>query len=367
MNQPPIRLDPLSRGCLLILAVVAGFTALKVAEDIFAPLALALVAGVILAPLADRLERLKLPRALVAATLPAIGIVALGALAFALEPLVGRIVDQWPTIKWELRGFVNDFRSVFQNIGAVNDEVERALGGQGGGTAADNSAPVVPSLTDAMFVAPRVGAQTLIFLAALFFFLLTRGGIYAWLARQVGRSVGADVALDRIEMAEHLVSRYFLTITLINLGLGAAVALGMALVGMPSPVTWGFGAMLLNFVLYIGPATMVVALLLGGLIVFDGPSTLLPAAIYIGLNFIESQFVTPTFVGKHIAVNPLLIFVSLVFWLWFWGPLGGLIAIPVLVTVLAMLDAFDQNPAEELSGRPAPDPQPRRSANETAL
>ena len=366
MTQPPIRLDPLSRGCLVVIALVAGFTALKLSEDIFAPLTLALVAGVILAPLADRLERLRLPRPLVAAALPAVGLFALGALAFAMEPLVGRIVDQWPTIKWELRGFVNDFRGLVQNIGAVNDEVERALGQQGG-DAARSAAPAVPTFTEAMFVAPRLGAQMLVFLAALFFFLLTRSSIYAWLSRQMGRSLGADVALDRIRTAEHLVSRYFLMITVINLGLGTAVAVGMTLVGMPSPVTWGFAAMLLNFVLYIGPATMVVALLLGGLIVFDGPSTLLPAAIYLGLNFIESQFVTPTFVGRHIAVNPLLVFVSLVFWLWFWGPLGGVIAIPVLVTVLAMLDTFGQNPAAPLpgpAGRPA---APRRSANESAL
>ncbi|PTW49655.1 MULTISPECIES: AI-2E family transporter [Rhodovulum] len=354
MTDPTFRIDPASRTALIILAAVAGFAALKLAEDIFAPLCLALVAGIILSPLADSLERrLKLPRTPVAAALPMLGILAVGALAFALEPLVGRLVDQWPTIRWELRGVVNDFRGFVQNLGQVGDEVQRALGGSG---ADETAAPSIPTLTDALFVAPRIGAQILIFIAALFFFLLTRSEVYAWIASFAGRRLGREAILTRIRTAERLVAVYFLTITLINVGLGVSLAVALGVLGMPGAIAWGAGAALLNFVLYVGPATMVAALLLGGLIVFDGWASVLPAAIYLVLNGIESQVATPTFVGRRIAVNPLAIFVSLVFWLWFWGPLGGVIAIPVLVIVLAMLDIFDE---------PEPDMMPEPEPSET--
>ncbi|ARE40214.1 transport protein [Rhodovulum sp. P5] len=338
MTDQPVRLDPLSRTALVFLASMAGLTALKIGEDIFAPLTLALVAGIILAPLADRLETLRLPRAFVAAALPAAGLFGLFALVFALEPVLDRVVDQWPIIRWELRGLMNEFRGVFQNIDEVNQEVERALGAGAADVPAMRAN--LPSLTDALFVAPRIGAQTLIFLAALFFFLLTRDNIYTWLSRTLGKTMGPSVIIRRIRTAERLVSQYFLTILMINAGLGVAVALGLTVLGLPGAIAWGAVAALLNFVLYVGPATMTLSLLLAGVFVFDGAASLTPAAVYLSLNFIEAQFVTPSFVGKRIAVNPLLVFVSLVFWLWLWGPAGGVIAIPVLVTVLAMLNVF---------------------------
>lgn len=336
MTVPVFRPDPLARAALLLLASLAGLAALKIAEDIFAPLTLALVAGIILAPLAERLERLYLPRMVVAAALPATGLVALVALAFALEPAVGRLADQWPLIKWELRGVVDAFRDTVQNIDEVNRQVEQALGADGAAAQPDS----LPKLTEMVFAAPRIGAQLLVFLAALFFFLLTREDIYAWLARRLGQAKGPEAILARIRTAEHLVSRYFLTITVINAGLGAALALGLGLWGMPGALAWGAAAALLNFVLYVGPAAMALSLLLAGVVLYDGAAALGPAAIYLSLNLIEAQLATPAFVGRSIAINPLLIFVSLVFGLWFWGPLGGVIAIPVLVTVLAMFDEF---------------------------
>jgi len=344
MPDRSVRLDPLSRAALAVIALVAGFTAFKLAEDILAPLTLAMVAGIILAPLAEFLER-GIPRSVVAGLLPALGLVGLFALAFLLEPLIGRVVDAWPQIKWELRGFLNDFRGLVQRIAEVNDDVTSALGGGEAGSDETTTQPTpraVPALTDALFLAPRLAAQLMIFIAALFFFLLTRERIYAWLAARIGRTVGSEAVLARIRTAEWLVSRYFLAITLVNASLGAAVAAALTLIDMPGAIAWGACAALLNYIIYLGPAVMAGSLLFGGLIAFDGLISLLPPAIYVSLNMIEAQFVTPTFVSRHLAVNPLLTFVSLVFWLWLWGPLGGVIAIPVLVTVLAMLNAFDR-------------------------
>jgi predicted PurR-regulated permease PerM len=79
-----------------------------------------------------------------------------------------------------------------------------------------------------------------------------------------------------------------------------------------------------------------VALTLTGIAVFDGTAALLPPLVFIGCNLIESQFVTPSFVGRQVSVSPLMVFLALVFWLWLWGPIGGFIAIPLLLWVMAM-------------------------------
>jgi predicted PurR-regulated permease PerM len=63
---------------------------------------------------------------------------------------------------------------------------------------------------------------------------------------------------------------------------------------------------------------------------------LLPAAAFVLLNGIEGQFVTPSLVGKQVEVNPLLIFLALIFGIWLWGPIGGTVAIPLMLWVLVL-------------------------------
>ena len=105
-----------------------------------------------------------------------------------------------------------------------------------------------------------------------------------------------------------------------------------------------------------GPALVAAALLLAGLLSFDGLAGLAPAALFVSMNAIEGQFVTPALVGRHMHVNPLLVFLSLVFWLWLWGPIGGIVAIPVLVWTLYLLGRLDWEP--EGTTVPTPPPLP---------
>ena len=140
--------------------------------------------------------------------------------------------------------------------------------------------------------------------------------------------------------AERRVSLYFLTILVINAIFGIVVAGAMAVVGMPWPLTWGIVAFLLNFILYLGPVVVAGCLVVAGSLNFAGLEAFLPAAVYVGLNAVEGQFVTPSLVGRSLHVNPLLVFLSLVLWLWLWGPLGGFVAIPLLVWLIAVTTGF---------------------------
>ncbi|MCB1350834.1 MAG: AI-2E family transporter, partial [Maritimibacter sp.] len=68
----------------------------------------------------------------------------------------------------------------------------------------------------------------------------------------------------------------------------------LSLIGLPAAPLWGVVAALANFVLYLGPAVVAAALLVAGTVVFDGAESFLPAAVFVGLNAMEGQFVTPT-------------------------------------------------------------------------
>lgn len=344
MLSPHSTGDPIVRVAVIVIAVTLGFGTLKLGADIFAPMVLGVVTGVILAPMTDVFERWGMPAGLASAIMLILGISVIAVIGILVEPLIWRLAEELPNIKWELRAIVGEFRGLIRGLDAVNREVEEALGTQssGNGNGDDESGgDSMPTLTSTLFLAPLVLAQVLIFGGTLFFFLLTRKGIYQWLARWIGTSRDTEIIQRRFANAERLVARYFLTIAIVNTGLGIALGTALALIGMPAAIIWGIAAALLNFILYAGPMAVVAGLLLAGLIVFDGLMIVAPAAIFLMINMIEAQFVTPAMVGRHISVNPLLIFVSLVIWLWIWGPIGGIVAIPVLVMVLVMLDIFE--------------------------
>lgn len=346
MTRLPRHADPVLRNCVVLLTALALLAAMKLAEDVMAPLVAAIVTGVIFSPVAVKLQRLGLPRVLSAALILMAGILLIATIALVVEPWLWRLLDQLPHIKWELQKLFRGWRDLIQGLDAVNAEVAQALGEKA--EAGDGAASAdMPNLMDALFLAPVLLARLVIFLGALFFFLLTRAEIYEWMSTRIGSPRDTRVIQARFRTAEDAISHYFLTITVVNTGLGVAVAAAMAVLGLPGAIVWGLAAALLNYVLYVGPAVMLISLSLAGILTFDGALSFAPPAVYLALNVIEAQFCTPALIGRNISINPLVVFSSLVFWLWLWGPIGGIIAIPVTVILLKVFDILHENPTEE--------------------
>ena len=332
------RLRVAANLALVVSGVVAICWGLYVAQSVFAPTVLALVFGVVLSPLSDFWERLGLKRglsALLSLILTLFLIVLIAALAL---PVADRLITAWPTILTETRAFIYDIQAMIQGIEAAGQEVRQAMSGAGDGTGSGGSGGgiAIPTTADALFLAPSVLGQTITFAGVLFFFLLTRNEVYAWIAQHVAPTHMETQTAQRLKQAERQVARYFLTITVVNVGFGICTAIAMTLLGVPGPLLWGAAVFILNFILYLGPALVFAGLFLTGLIVFDGGFAFVPALVFLGLNLIEAQFVTPSAIGRTMQVNPLLIFFALVFFLWLWGPLGGFVAIPMLLWALSL-------------------------------
>jgi predicted PurR-regulated permease PerM len=136
-----------------------------------------------------------------------------------------------------------------------------------------------------------------------------------------------------LEMRRNI-SKYIFSVSIINASLGLAAYAGFYLLGVPNAAMWGMVVMLFNFVPYFGPVVGVILLGLVGLLTFDTLSAgLLPSAWYLALHLVEANIVTPFLIGRRFSLNPVVIFVSLMFWLWLWGVAGALLAVPILVSV----------------------------------
>lgn len=337
------KLQVLSRVSLIMLAVIALMAALSAIKDIAVPSALALVAGFVLSPLSDFWERRNFPPVAGALLGLAVALALLATVILVMQPFVIELIDQAPRIMSDMKDTVDTVRGLIRGIEDVTKDLEQAVIPQAQAAAeaatADETVDL-PSVTDALIAAPAVLSQILIFGGALFFFLLTRREIYDWIARCFQAVERREATVACLRRAERRVSRYFVTITIINAALGTAVAIYLQAVGLPGAALWGLVAFLINFVLYLGPAVFAVALLVAGLVQFDNGYALLPAAGFIAMNGIEGQFITPALVGRNMQINPLLVFLSLVFGIWLWGAVGGIVAIPLLIWVLALTDGL---------------------------
>jgi len=137
------------------------------------------------------------------------------------------------------------------------------------------------------------------------------------------------------------ISNYLFSVSLINVGLGIVVSGGLYFMGVPNPAMWGMLVAILNFVPYFGPVVGVLLLAVAGLLTFDTLwQGLLPSLWYLGLHLLEANFITPILVGRRLTLNPVVVFVSLMFWTWLWGVPGALLSVPILVSAKAVCDRF---------------------------
>ena len=135
------------------------------------------------------------------------------------------------------------------------------------------------------------------------------------------------------------ISNYLFSVSLINIGLGLVVSGGLYFMGVPNAAIWGILVAVLNFVPYFGPVAGVIVLATVGLLTFETLwKGLLPPAWYLVLHLLEANLITPVLLGRRFTLNPVVIFVSLIFWMWLWGVPGALLSVPILVSIKVICD-----------------------------
>lgn len=314
----------------VFVAFIVLLMALRVGQVFLAPVFLAIVIGLMFGPVADRVERFGIPPALSSGVvvLLLIAVILLGVVLFAVP--LSEWVAKGPMIWQKLQVELANFKEPLAAITSFQEQLGSAFGQSSAmSVTVEDGGGAVTSIA---MLAPAILAQVLIFLASLYFFVATRDHIrLSVLSLCVSRRMRwrtAHVFRD----VEQKVSRFLLSITMINMCVGVAVTLAMWLIGMPSPVLWGAMAAVLNYIPYVGQGVMILVLVSVGLGTQSGlEHILLPVACYLVITFSEGQVVTPHFIGRTMTLNPFMIFLSITFWLWAWGPVGGLVAVPSLL------------------------------------
>jgi predicted PurR-regulated permease PerM len=107
--------------------------------------------------------------------------------------------------------------------------------------------------------------------------------------------------------------------------------------GMPNPAGLGALAATLNYIPIIGPVATFAVLVVVGLVAFPTLTGGLMAPLLFGVfTFLEGHFITPTIIGRKLELNALAVLLTLAFWTWLWGPMGGFLSSPLLIVALIL-------------------------------
>jgi predicted PurR-regulated permease PerM len=309
--------------------IILFLGALAAARPIVVPVAAAFVVTMMLGPLSQRADRYGVPTPVTAIVLWLVVAAVFHGLIMVLSAPVVDWISKAPDITRSIHDKLAVLERPLAALRTLRNAVLPSQAGQG------LNVDIVAIAQKAVAVATPAIGQIVIFFVALFFMLLGWRRVRHVL---VGFFHAPDArlrALKVINDVEHNLTGYLSVVAVINVGVGIGAGLLAWAVALPDALAWGVLGFILNFIPYIGALIMELAMFMVGLVTFSSLTHALIAPLaFLALAIVEGQFITPSILGRHFTLNPLTVFLSLVFWTWLWGPLGAFLSMPILIMAL---------------------------------
>jgi len=327
--QKPFAVRSISLTGLFILAL---FYTMYFMRSILLPIVLALLLSYLLRPIVRMLARVKIPKLLGAALILIVLIISIGSGVSALAVPMAGWLEKAPAGLQELEQKFTPMKKSMTKVAAASGEIEK-LATPDSPTKTAVEVKRHP-ITEILYMrTPEFIASALLFSILLYFLLAYDGVFSAKLLKLMPTLSDKKRVISIAHDIESHISRYLLTVTVINACLGLAVGTTVGLLGLPNPVMWGVVVAVLNFVPYLGALTGIICMTVGAILSFNSLSyALIFPGVYLLFSILEGNFVTPWPMGRSLTLNPVIILLSLTFWGWMWGIPGVIVAVPVLPT-----------------------------------
>jgi predicted PurR-regulated permease PerM len=352
------------RGTTLINMGVAALiiAGLYFGREIFVPVALAVLLSFVLAPFVSRLQSLRLPRVAAVLAVVILGFAIIFSLGGLMVSQASRLAEALPGYEQTLRNKIESLRGLtgggtgtLERASKVLKELKTELQNSEAGSppsatilqpSADNKPiPVEVRQPDpgalntlVAIIAPLVSPLTTTGIVVIFviFILLQRQDLRNRFVRLAG-SADIQRTTAALDDAGGRLSKLFLTQIAFNAAFGAAIGIGLQLIGVPSAPLWGLIAMILRFVPYIGALiSAIFPLILSAAVGSGWEMLLLTAALFVVLELFAGQVLEPLIFGHSSGLSPIAIIVSASFWTWLWGPVGLVLATPLTVCLVVV-------------------------------
>lgn len=315
------------------LFVLALFYTMYFARAVLLPVVLALLLSYLFRPIVRALSKVGIRPSAGAAIVLLSAVAGIGyGISFLSTPAAGWI-EKAPYGLQQLQSKLLPLRKPMEQVARAGGEIDKLTSPTDGAATPTMAVAVKQNrLADALYGRTPEFAVSAVLLLILLYFLLSYDAVFLGKVLKLMPTLeDKKRALSIAHQIESHISRYLLTITLINIGLGTAVGTTVWLLGLSNPIMWGVLVAVLNFVPYLGALTGILCMTIGAVLSYDslGYAMLFPAS-YLFIATIEGNFVTPYVMGRSLTLNPVIILLSLTFWGWMWGIAGVILAVPIL-------------------------------------
>lgn len=311
-------------GAAAAVIVIAG---LQAGAWLIAPILLALVIVIAVAPLQSWLRRLGVPSWLTVLALVVVIFGLIVGLVFVMIASVGQLVALVPQYSNQIQGLTNQVESLLHRLGFDPSHAQA--------TASSVDLGKIASAVGGLLSGVSGALTSLVFILALILFLIAEAG---------GASRRLDaIGEDRPHMVEAMLSfahgtrRYLVVTAVFGLIVAVLDSIALAIMGIPLVVLWGLLSFITNFIPNIGFIIGVVPPALVGLLVGGWQQALTVVLVYCVLNAVVQSLIQPHFTGDAVGLSTTITFVALLFWAWVLGPLGALLAIPATLLIKAVI------------------------------
>lgn len=325
------------------LFVLASFYTLYFARDFILPILLAWILSSLLAPIVRLFKRVHIPEPLSALFIILALLGTLSSGAYSLSDPAAQWIQRAPQSLSGVRAKLQSILGPVQGVQETTKELEKMTSlGKGEETTAVEIKK--PSLGEVVLSGAKnfllAGSVTLV----LLYFVLASGDMFLLkLVKILPTLENKKRAVEIYRQIEADVSTYLSVVTLINLGFGCIIGSSMYLLGMPNPLLWGVMAAVLAYIPYLGSLIGISTVTVVAILTFDDIFRIIMVpSVYFALDTVEANLVTPMILGRRLALNPVVIFIWLIFCGWIWGITGALLAVPLLAIIKIISDKVEQ-------------------------
>jgi predicted PurR-regulated permease PerM len=322
----------------VLLSIILFIYALIQVRIFLYPIAFGFVLSYLLYPVSSRLEKKGFPRILANLVTILGGLTLIAGIFLVAYVTISPIAGDLPEL-------------LKTGVGNVSQMVARA-----GGIFGFNSGEVSDMIQDRASSAIESGSNYLqtVFTATtntivafglmpvyIFLFLYYRTKFMYFLLKSSGRS-NRKVVVDILREISTVTVRYMAGILMVVFSLCIINSLGLYIIGMKYAIALGVVSALFNLIPYFG--TLIgglVPLLFAFLVLGDIALALKVVILFIIIQFVENNILTPNIVGGKVKINPFFIITGLVAASMIWGIPGMLLIVPFLAITRIVFSHVD--------------------------
>jgi predicted PurR-regulated permease PerM len=364
----PINVHSTSLAVLALLAVIAF---LYLAQAVFIPVTIAILASYALSPVVGWLrQRLGFPKSLGAGLLLTLMLACLGFGIGSLQVQAIKVLDVVPRATAKLGaalrhhaleppGALERFRKAAGEFERVADAATattslRTPAGTTIKTVEDGPVFRVRNYLAMGTAGLLAGMGQLVVVVSLVYFLLIAGDSFRRTLLRIGGGTlsAKKITLQILDEIDSQIQRYLLVQLAMSMLLGVVTWVALAWIGLDNALFWACVGGVLHFIPYVGPAAFVLIATLMAYVQFDRfQSVILVFGSTLTMVGVVGLLLMPWLTQRAGRLNAVTVLVTLLFWGWLWGVWGLLLGVPIVMAINAVCERVESlRPIAEFMG-----------------